>query len=249
MAASVSREPTADFTPEGAEIQEEARRQAYAGEPPAADRPRRNHVVARSLKDSFLAAIVTFALAAPTIGLQTMAVGASSNLRPRAALGRRWRSSSASSSSAGCCSTCSSGRRSARSSRASAPTWPPPCPAIPNVGAGRGRAVPVRRGRHPDLHAFLFPAAEPLHPRPRHADPDLCDARLGPQHRGRAGRPARPRLCRLLRGRRLCLRAAGRTFRLVVLDLPAAGRHPRRLLGHDPRLPGAAGCAATISPS
>jgi branched-chain amino acid transport system permease protein len=79
MAASYS-EPTADFTPEGAEIQEEARRQAYMGEPPAAQTPRRNHLIARSLKDSFLAAVVTFVLAAPTIGLQTIAVGASSNL-------------------------------------------------------------------------------------------------------------------------------------------------------------------------
>ena len=80
MAASISREPTADFTPEGAEIQEEARRQAYAGEPPAADGPKRNHVIARSLKDSFLAGLITFALAAPTIGLRTVASGASSNL-------------------------------------------------------------------------------------------------------------------------------------------------------------------------
>ena len=79
MAASFS-DPTSDITPEGAEIQEEARRQAYAGEPPASNTPIRNHIIARSLKDSFLAAIVTFALAAPTIGLRTEAVGASSNL-------------------------------------------------------------------------------------------------------------------------------------------------------------------------
>ncbi len=80
MAASISREPTSDLTPEGAEIQEEARRRAYMGEPPASETPRHNHLVARSLKDSFLAALVTFALAAPTIGLQTVAVGARSNL-------------------------------------------------------------------------------------------------------------------------------------------------------------------------
>ena len=86
MAASVSSEPTADFTPEGAEIQEEARRRAYAGEPPAAGSPRQNNLVARSLKDSFFAALVTFALAGPLIGLQTIAVGASSNLR----LNQRW---------------------------------------------------------------------------------------------------------------------------------------------------------------
>ena len=79
MAASHS-EPTADYTPEGAEIQEESRRRAYAGEPPAATGPKRDHILARSLKDSFLAALITFALAAPTIGLQTVAVGARSNL-------------------------------------------------------------------------------------------------------------------------------------------------------------------------
>ena len=81
MAASISREPTADFTPEGAKIQEEARRRAYQGEPPASDTPpRRNHLLASSLKDSFLAALITFTLAAPTIGLQTIAVGARSTL-------------------------------------------------------------------------------------------------------------------------------------------------------------------------
>ena len=74
----------------------------------------------------------------------------------------------------------------------------------------------------------------------RHPDPHLRDARLGPEHRGRPRRPARPRLCRLLRGRRLFLRAAVDHLRPVVLDLPAARRHPRRLLGHHPRLPGAA---------
>ena len=80
MAASLSRDPTADFTPEGAEIQEEARQRAYAGEPPQAPSQRRNHVLARSLKDSLLAAFVTFALAGPMIGLRTVAVGVSTNL-------------------------------------------------------------------------------------------------------------------------------------------------------------------------
>jgi branched-chain amino acid transport system permease protein len=86
MAASVSSEPTADFTPEGAEIQEESRRRAYAGEPPAAPAPRRDSVIANALREAVLAAVVTFALAAPLIGLQTVAVGASSNLR----LNQRW---------------------------------------------------------------------------------------------------------------------------------------------------------------
>ena len=58
----------------------------------------------------------------------------------------------------------------------------------------------------------------------RHPDSDLCDARLGPQYRGRARRPARPRLCRVLCGRRLFLCAAGENFRADVLDLlPLAG--------------------------
>ncbi len=70
----------------------------------------------------------------------------------------------------------------------------------------------------------------------RHPDPDLRDAGLGPEHRGRPGRPARPRLCRVLRGRRLFLRAAGDDVRPVLLDLPAARRHARRVLGHHSRL-------------
>ena len=58
----------------------------------------------------------------------------------------------------------------------------------------------------------------------RHPDPDLRDARLGPEHRGRPRRPARSRLRRVLRGRRLFLRAAGQELRPVVLDLlPLAG--------------------------
>ena len=74
----------------------------------------------------------------------------------------------------------------------------------------------------------------------RHPDPDLHDARLGPQHRGRARRPARSRLRRLLRGRRLFLCAAGEDFRPVVLDPAAARRHPVLVLGHPARLSGAA---------
>ena len=81
--------------------------------------------------------------------------------------------------------------------------------------------------------------AAPLPARPVDPRPHLCDARLGPQHRGRARRPSRPRLCRLLCGRRLYLRAARRAFRPRLLDLPAARRPARRALGRRPRLPGA----------
>ena len=74
----------------------------------------------------------------------------------------------------------------------------------------------------------------------RHADPHLCDARLGAQHRRRPRRPPRSRLCRLLCGRRLCLCAAVDRSRPLVLDLPAARRHFRFLLGAHSRLSGAA---------
>ncbi len=83
----------------------------------------------------------------------------------------------------------------------------------------------------------------------RHPDPDLCDARLGPQYRRRPRRPARPRLCRLLRGRRLFLRAAGQDVRLFVLDSAAARRHPGRRSGAFCSAFRCCGCAATISPS
>ncbi len=74
----------------------------------------------------------------------------------------------------------------------------------------------------------------------RHPDPHLRDARLGAEHRRRPRRPARPRLRRLLRGRRLLLRAARQGLRLLVLDPAAARRLPRRVLGRPARLSGAA---------
>ena len=79
-----------------------------------------------------------------------------------------------------------------------------------------------------------------LHSRPRDPRAHLCDARMGIERGGRPRRPARPRLCRVLRGRRLFLRAAGDQFRTVVLGLPAARRHPRRVLGRAARLSRAA---------
>ena len=59
----------------------------------------------------------------------------------------------------------------------------------------------------------------------RHSDPDLRHARLGAEHRGRPRRPARPRLRRLLRGRRLLVRLLAKTFRAFVSGscLPLAG--------------------------
>ncbi|HMN86881.1 MAG TPA: DUF3382 domain-containing protein, partial [Bauldia sp.] len=72
MAADVSK-PTADITPEGAEILDEQRVAAMAGEPPGVNPlvPRMSPFAA-SLKDSLIAAAVAFALAAPLVGLQTV---------------------------------------------------------------------------------------------------------------------------------------------------------------------------------
>ena len=83
----------------------------------------------------------------------------------------------------------------------------------------------------------------------RRPDSDLRDAGLGTEHRGRPRRPSRSRLRRLLRGRRLFLCAALDHLRPFVLDLPAARRNSRRDVGRHSRLPGPAGCAATISRS
>ena len=65
-------------------------------------------------------------------------------------------------------------------------------------------------------------ASSPLPGRSRHDCPDLRDARLGAEHRRRSRRAARSRLCRVLCGRGLYLRAAGARFRLRLLGLPAA---------------------------
>src|SRR5579884_2326280 len=58
----------------------------------------------------------------------------------------------------------------------------------------------------------------------RHSDPDLCDARLGTEHRGRSRRAPRSWLCRLLCSRRLFLRAARQSLWLSFwILLPLAG--------------------------
>ena len=77
------------------------------------------------------------------------------------------------------------------------------------------------------VFTFLVPVIfynRALHSRPRHPRAHLRDARLGTEHRGRPRRPARPRLCRVLRGRRLFLRAARHHFGLSFwICLPLAG--------------------------
>ena len=83
----------------------------------------------------------------------------------------------------------------------------------------------------------------------RDPDPHLRDAGLGPEHRGGARRPARPRLCGVLCRRRLFLRAAVHHVRPELLDLSADGRDPGRLLGHDPRLPRCCAFGETTSRS
>jgi branched-chain amino acid transport system permease protein len=74
--AADANQPTADFRPEGAEILDEQRIAAMAGEPPAVQPvippDRFGGLAAASLKDSVIAAVVAFALAAPLIGLQTV---------------------------------------------------------------------------------------------------------------------------------------------------------------------------------
>src|SRR5262249_35366955 len=106
------------------------------------------------------------------------------------------------------------------------------------AGAGAGGALAPRaralvRPVHPRLRGALSGAGALAFGRAgrgemgrqlRRPDSDLRHARLGPQHRGRAGRAARPRLRRLLRGRRLFLRADRQDLRLLVLDPAAAGR-------------------------
>ena len=83
----------------------------------------------------------------------------------------------------------------------------------------------------------------------RHPDPDLCDARLGPQHRGRARRPARPRLRRVLRGRRLLVRAARQGVRLLVLACCCRSPAASRRSGASCSAFRCCACAATISRS
>ncbi len=115
--------------------------------------------------------------------------------------------------------------------------------AVPPSRRALGRRrQPLRRAGAVGLRAARAGAVlqQPLPARSRHPGADLCDARLGAEHRGRPRRPARSRLRRVLRGRRLFLRAAGDALPPVVLALPAARRHLRRVLGRAARLSGAA---------
>ena len=123
-------------------------------------------------------------------------------------------------------------------------------PARARPGAARAVRDLRDRGRHrARLRAAVPAVREPLRGRHRHHGVDLRDARLGAEHRGRARRPARPRLRRLLCGRRLLLRAVRAMARARLLAMPADGRRARGLVRGPARLPGACACAATISRS
>src|SRR6202022_2259394 len=86
MAAEVSDQPTSDYRPEGAEILDEQRAAALAGEPPfAAEKPRRENRVLGSFKDSMIAAVVAVALFGPLVVVHTL-LGPGSRL----AVNQRW---------------------------------------------------------------------------------------------------------------------------------------------------------------
>lgn len=83
MAEATSTQPTVDFRPEGAEIQDEERARALASEPPAVPvRPGRNRI-SDSIRDAAIAAVVSLALFGPLVGLETTPLGAGLGVIPR----------------------------------------------------------------------------------------------------------------------------------------------------------------------
>ena len=190
-----------------------------------------------------LAAVVALVLALPLVGFETVDHRLAGH-RHRARGSPGSRSASA---------RCSSARLAAVAARGARG-----CGAAPRRRrAARGSAATARThalGRGRCWSLFAVGAAVPavlvaLSRRSRDHRADLHHARLGPQCRGRARRPARSRLCRVLCGRRLFLRA---DRALVRPD--ASGRRCRSRACS--RRPSACcwdfrccGCAATISPS
>ena len=109
-------------------------------------------------------------------------------------------------------------RRCARSGRGPTRRWPTARAFAARHGcsasaAPSGSAGPAGRRRRAAVHAVRRPEDDGS----RRPDPDLRHAGLGPEHRGRPRRPARPRLRRLLRGRRLHLCAAQHPVRPELL--------------------------------
>ena len=68
--ASVTEESAVDTGPVGAEIEDERRGRALAGEPPFKERPVPDRFRA-AVKDAIIAALIAFALAGPMVGLRT----------------------------------------------------------------------------------------------------------------------------------------------------------------------------------
>ena len=80
--ASTSQ-PTADFTPEGAELQTEKYALALSGEPPFAKTPPDRNLVRDSLRDAVIAAIIALALFGPLVGLETTPLANGLGVIPR----------------------------------------------------------------------------------------------------------------------------------------------------------------------
>lgn len=68
MADESARQPTAEFTPEGAEAQAEQRAVGLAGEPPRKSTPR-SRSMADIVKDAVIAALIALVLSGPLVGL------------------------------------------------------------------------------------------------------------------------------------------------------------------------------------
>ena len=69
--ANATEESAIDSGPVGAEIEDERRAQALAGEPPFKAEPTHGHRFAAALKDAVIGGLIALALAGPMIGLRT----------------------------------------------------------------------------------------------------------------------------------------------------------------------------------
>lgn len=83
MADATATQPTADFRPEGAELQAEERARALAGEPPATPSAPGRSRLSDSIRDAIIAAVVALVLFGPLVGLQTTPLGAGLGIIPR----------------------------------------------------------------------------------------------------------------------------------------------------------------------
>ncbi len=74
-----------DRNPVGAQIEDEGRLSAAAGEPPAQPVPQHGDLLAQALKEAFLAGIISLAMFAPLIGIETR-----QNMNNQLVYGTRW---------------------------------------------------------------------------------------------------------------------------------------------------------------